>query len=42
MARMIRNEGRAVPKAQQIAPIVLFFLYPINVEILMAKTPGHD
>ena len=42
ISNIIRNDGKAVPRAQQRAPAVLRFLYPMNVEILIAKTPGHD
>ena len=41
MARIIRNEGRAVPNAVAMAPRSFFNLYPMKMAILMAKPYTH-
>ena len=42
MAKIIRKEGRIVPKAQQRAPKFLRNLYPTKIDIFTAKIPGND
>jgi len=41
MTRIMRNDGSADPSKVHTAPRRPLILYPINVEMLMAKTPGQ-
>ena len=42
MARIIRKEGRVVPKAETTLPFPPLILSPTAVAILTAKMPGRD
>ena len=42
MARIMRNEGRIVPKVVTILPRIPRNLYPIKMEMLTARMPGVD
>lgn len=42
MVSMIRKDGSALPSAHVILPLTPFSLYPTNIDVLIAITPGAD